>query len=275
MIREELKSAIIAFASGTEIPAEFAKEVAELTVADLAELRNENKKASVFCEKRAKAIKLAARNARADELLSMERIAMFREFIANPTYTYDKLDLDIKKDEWQAVKANGTLSFRELENRYQLKMSTETDANGKAIANRSVTIAVDPKWELFMCMFLDNLQLNNAKAFDQSTITLQEAGCGNDAKKKYGFEGIGKEKLKDQLRKVVSALIPEELVPAMDKSDVGYLLTACDTARKGNIKVLSEKNLTEEVFVTIRTRTNGGKYARGSKARIYRIPEEK
>lgn len=275
MIREELKSAIIAFASGTEIPAEFAEEVSALTVADLAELRNENKKASAFCEKRAKVIKLAARNARADELLAMERVAMFREFIANPTYSYSKLNLDTKKDEWEAVKADGTLSFRELEGRYQLKMSKEVDANGKPILNRSATIAVDPKWELLVGMFLDNLQLNNAKAFDQATISLQDSACGNDAKKKYGFDGVGKEKLKDQLRKVVSALVPDELVPAMDKSDVGYLLTATDTARKGTIKVLSEKNLTEEIFVTIRTRTNSGKYARNSKARIYRVPEEK
>ena len=128
-------------------------------------------------------------------------------------------------------------------------------------------------------MFLDNLQLNNAQNNTLQALKPTATYCGEKAKAEYGFDGCGKEKLKAQLRALVAAIIPEELVPAMSKADVGYLLTAVSSVKEdsdhtGKVVVMTEKKLLQSVFVTVKTRTNNGNYATESKAAVYKTEKE-
>lgn len=283
-ITEAIVSAIVAFATNgdnsfADLTADEMAVVSGLTGEDLAEIRNADPRTGKYCEIRLKALRIKARNEKAAELLGMSRGPMFTEFIQNPAYTFPVLAVDKDTGKWVSRDSSRTLSFLELDKAFQLRESKETDSNGNPLPNKTVTLGSDSKWELFLGMFLDNLQLNNAQNNTLQALKPTATYCGEKAKAEYGFDGCGKEKLKAQLRALVAAIIPEELVPAMSKADVGYLLTAVSSVKEdsdhtGKVIVMTEKKLLQSVFVTVKTRTNNSNYATESKAAVYKTEKE-
>lgn len=192
---------------------------------------------------------------------------MFREFIASPKYTAITIKQDPKTGEYKSGERKVELSFSKLDRLYQLAKSTENDAQGHPIANKSVTLASDKKWELYFNMLVDNIGRFNAGEIEASapSSTLEAK-----ARKEYGFDKVSVSALTVQMNKVVAAILPEDMPVSLLNLHTKYMLMASTVYKDRKIVGSKEAVFMSALFAAIDNKINGTKLVFESKAKVHK-----
>lgn len=204
---------------------------------------------------------------RIDELLSMPRVEMWREYIATRGH-FSGVTLSFDKGNGvYIVKENSkpSVCYDELNNEFVARETARLEAAGKTSGTDVITIASDNRFNTLYGVFFRGCYL---QAVDRN---LGAAACG---KKAYNvIDKNGKDvhasvpsvnQLVKDLNELVSFLIPASLTDGlhMVKSDVRWIgLNAVKmTALKDGNKQKSDKECLNLLITAINTRMQGGVY---------------
>lgn len=272
MKKNEIIAIIAKIRNANALTKEEETTISAMSLQDWADLLNAGESVNDLADKAAKAETARIKEDKCASLLSMEREEMFREFIANPYYTGQRIVLDKKTSAWKVADIKKQLNFYDLNRAFQVKNAKETDENGKPIANKAVTIAEDAKFDIYLRMFLDNVA--HAIADDVKTKAPELTDTKAAAKAEAGMDGYGLAKLEGQLRKVCAAILPESITPKMLKEDVRFIREAASSVKFSTIMVFNEKAMMNAIFMAIKVRSENGKYEMKSRAACHRAKKE-
>ena len=108
-----------------------------------------------------------------------DRKTAFENLLKNPTFTRVTIEENINGTINLDATKKSLFKFADLENAYQLYKSTETDKNGKPIANKAVTVFGALRfYGLCDCfirnLFATNITIDENHIFDLSMITISD-----------------------------------------------------------------------------------------------------
>ena len=192
---------------------------------------------------------------------------MFREFIASPKYTAITIKQDPKTGEYKSGERKVELSFSKLDRLYQLAKSTENDAQGHPIANKSVTLASDKKWDIMFNMLVDNIARFNAKEIEATAPTSR---LENKTREDLGFSNVSMNALIKQLNLVATAILPENMQVNLIGVHAKYMVMASTTYKNRQIVGSKEAVFMSALFAVLDSGLNGTKLVFDSKAKIHK-----
>lgn len=244
-----------------------------LTLQDWADALNAKVPCLSFADAAAKAATKAAKDGKAADLLKRDRDAMFAAFISDPFYTGKVIRADKKTGAYVVADVKRQLNFFDLERAFQLSKSKETDANGFAIPNKTATLGASKDWDILFNMFIDNLVKSMAADVTAKAPSLTDPTFAAKAEK--DMEGYGLAKLEAQLRKVVAAILGDEISPKMLKQDVKFLREALTDVKFTDIRVKNEKAMMGALFMALKVRTTeDGNYSIISRMKMHKAKKE-
>ena len=246
-----------------------------MTLQDWCDALNAKVPCLAFADNAAKAATKAAKDGKAADLLKLlklEHDAMFASFIADPFYTGKVIRADKKTGAYVVADVKRQLNFFDLERAFQLSKSKETDANGKAIPDKTATLGASKDWDILFNMFLDNLVKSMAADVTTKAPSLTDPTFA--AKEEKGMEGVGLAKLEAQLRKVVTAILGDEIAPKMLKQDVKFLRESLTDVKFTDIRVKNEKAMMGALFMALKVRTEDGSYSIISRMKMHKAQKE-
>jgi len=179
-------------------------------------------------------------NMRIKELLNMNTLEMFNEYINNRFVTIKKLKLDTKENKYVIVDTEKQLSFVQIE-----KASTKEICKGIYVKLVSI--------------FMDNLikvlqEEQSVKGINLPKMQLKAEY--QELRKKHNFDKISMVELEKQLNTILSYLLPDDLNIKAVKADVKYLKNAMSTTKQGKTVIIKEKTFINELFVMLYHRKN-------------------
>ena len=161
--------------------------------------------------------------------------------------------------QWEPSEQKKTLSFVSIEKWYCKTMDKV----------RNASLAQNHQWELHVYALIDNLQIN-ASAECGNKLTMKKSPYAADFKERNGYDKASKAALKEQLNKVMKQIMPESIVPMFRNSDISYLLKAFEKASKGELRMLSMSQITNELFVITKKAIDNAQYKRYSNDKVYK-----
>lgn len=269
---ETIATIIAKINDAKELSSEEQATLDAMTLQDWCDALNAKVPCLSFADAAAKAATKAAKDGKAADLLKLDRDAMFASFISDPFYTGKVIRADKKTGAYVVADVKRQLNFFDLERAFQLSKSKETDANGKAIPDKTATLGVSKDWDILFNMFLDNLVKSMAADITAKAPSLTDPTFAAKAEK--GMDGVGLAKLEAQLRKVVAAILGDEIAPKMLKQDVKFLREALTDVKFTDIRVKNEKAMMGALFMALKVRTEDGSYSIISRMKMHKAQKE-
>lgn len=227
-------------------------------------------------EAKCKAVTGDYMDARINALLDLEpdRVALFTDFIQNPTYASVRLAQDKETGEYALKYGSKVLSFDKLEKAYQRRMG-QTHADGSVDPDTKATLTRDKKYYAMLTYFVDNMGRNIAGDLsEQAGKVVAPAYVKADPEKRQAldFSGDSITALEKQLNYLVSTILPEGMEVKMKRADVRALKQAATKEHMLKFKLQHEAFFMGRIFAAIKTRMNCEAYTLESNAKIHKAP---
>lgn len=182
---------------------------------------------------------------RYSDLLAMDKVMMFNDFIDNRFIELQKLVKDEKSNTYDLIATQKQLSFVELE-----KTSKKEICKGI--------------YEKLTSLFMDNLYQNIKEDLTVKCIEVKASPSLNAEYSKlrdeYSFTNTSVVAMEKQLNTILTFLLPEELEIKAVKADVKYLQYALTKVKGGTLSIMQEKTFINEMFSMLYFRKNNIAY---------------
>lgn len=221
-----------------------------------------NKKIAEITEQ-LKADSKANLSARIDELLEMDRVSMFKEFINNPCYTAVKLSTDKESGDFKIIDRDRQIGFRQLDKAY-------IDKNDK-----NKTLANSLRYYGMVAHFTHNLCKNIAGELSEDVKKVTVPGFNGQPEKEFDFSGNSITALEKQLNAIAETILPTEICPKMIKADVKAIKAACMKEKMLVFTLQNENAIINKIFNAFEIRMNNKAYTLKSKAECHKVKTEK
>lgn len=221
-----------------------------------------NKKMAEITEQ-LKADSKANLNARIDELLKMDKVTMFKEFINSPCYTAVRLSTDKESGDFKIIDRDRQIGFRQLDKAY-----IDKGENNKTLANSL-------RYYGMVAHFTHNLCKNIAGELSEGTKTVTVPAFNGQPEKEFDFSNTSITALEKQLNAIAETILPAEICPKMIKADVKAIKTACLKEKMLVFTLQNENAIINKIFNAFEIRMNNKAYTLKSKAECHKTKSEK
>lgn len=202
-------------------------------------------------------------DARIAELLEMDKVTLFKEFINNPCYTAVRLATDKDSGDYVIIERDRQIGFRQLDKAY-----TEKLPENKTLANSL-------RYYGMVSNFAHNLCKNIAGDLSDSGKTVTVPTFNGEKEKEFDFGGSSINALEKQLNAIAETILPSEICPKMIKADVKAIKASCVKEKMLVFTLQNENTIINKIFNAFNVRINDKAYVLTSKAECHKAKNTK
>lgn len=203
----------------------------------------------------------ANKNARIAELLEMEKVKLFIEFINNPCYESMKLKTDRDSGEFTIINRSRQIRFRQLDMAYAEKTKEKTLTNSL-------------RYYGMVSLFTHNLGKNIAGELSEGVKKVTVSTYNGKPENEFDFSGNSITALEKQLNAIAETILPAEICPKMLKADVKAIKAACVKEKMLNFTLQNENAIINKIFNAFEIRMNDKAYTLNSKAECHKVKKD-
>lgn len=192
-----------------------------------------------------------ARAARMNNLLAMDRTAMWKEYTVNPTFDGTIVSVDDSGD-YVAESRKINIKFSTFEKHFQTLHSVKKDDSGNPKPNKAVSICRDGHYVAMARILNAYLQMEGATDIGALKLNLSkeklEKALGDAGE---AFAHNNKKNRVTMLHTIIAAMLPEELTVNILSCDISYLKQAIAKVKGRTVTGIGDKAFIDLLIVVI------------------------